>query len=139
ASLAEWRKNLPPGIKPGPKPRWRKTLSQNAATTYLNRCDAIKTPDEMFADAIAAKSYALAWQIRIEARAFGRPYVQQDPAANQRHNEQDVSRIAVAIKNLQIVQTPELPSLTKGKQLAAGPTIDAELPGDTAEGELLPE
>jgi hypothetical protein len=116
------------GAKAGPTPKWLKNLSRNKSTTYLEQCDAIKTPAQMFQEAIEAKSYALAWQIRqdLENRAYGRPYVQINPAEKERHGEADVSRIAVAIKNLQIVQTPELPALTKGKQLAASPTIDAE-------------
>jgi hypothetical protein len=43
----------------------------------------------MFQEAIEAKSYALAWQIRqdLENRAYGRPYVQINPAEKERHGE----------------------------------------------------
>jgi hypothetical protein len=84
----------------------------------------------------SAKSYALAWEIwtGLENQAYGRPYVQVNPAEKERQGEHDINRIAVAIKNLQIIQQPELPALTKGKQLAAGPTIEAE-PSEESEFE----
>jgi len=125
------------------KPKWKRHLDKNMAAHELKLCDAYKAPSQMFIEAIEAKSYALAWEIRtgLENRAFGRPYVQVNPAEKERHNEGDVNRIAVAIKNLQIVQTSELPAATKNTlapaitnlALPAIETNPAELSGDPDE------
>jgi hypothetical protein len=100
--------------KPGPKPKSRKNLAGAKSNRYLNKIEKLKSPVEMFKEAIEARNYALAWSIRTELRAeaCGKPYVAVNPAT-ERHDAADVSRIAVAINNLQIVNSPERPRLTK--------------------------
>jgi hypothetical protein len=95
--------------KEGRKPLGRHKVSGRRCVTLLRKMDAHKDPVQMFIDAIEAKSYALAWQIRsdVETRALGRPYTAVNPEENERHSGEDVTRIAVAIRNLQIVSGSE--------------------------------
>jgi hypothetical protein len=101
--------------KRGRKPKLRADIAVRRSSKQLKAMTDQKSPSELFSDALAAKQYALAWQIRMdtENRAYGRPYQAVNPDAGVRHESDDVSRIAVAIKNLQIVQAPAQPSLTK--------------------------
>lgn len=106
--------------KKGLKPKSRKDIEGRKAITELRQMKAYKKPSEMYAEAIQAKNYSLAWQILqdVETRALGRPYVAVNPDAVERHDAADISRIAIAIKNLQIVQAPA--ERKASKALAAG-------------------
>lgn len=47
---------------------------------------------------------------------MSRPFVALNPEADKRHELADISRIAIAIKRLNILQAPETPALTKKHQ-----------------------
>jgi hypothetical protein len=101
----------------GRKPKSRKNLAGARSNRYLNKIEKLKSPDQMFNDAIQAKNYSLAWQIRsdVRAEACGKPYVAINPD-ERRQEPADVSRIAVAIKNLQIVNGPEPSKSLSGRR-----------------------
>lgn len=127
------------------KGHWRKDLTRYNATGTLGRIDKIKSPEDLYAEAVTNQAYGLAWEIGrdVEARAFGLPFVALNPEEKQRHNEHDVSRIAIAIKNLNVLQTSETPALTKKRHALAadnqsGTTIDAEQAEDPGESESTP-
>lgn len=109
--------------KPGPKPRYLRYLSRNSAISVLEQLDSIAAPAEIYTWLWEKKQVSAMIQMRtaVEDRAFGKPYVAQNPEVQQKAAAltQD-NRLQVAIQQLNIANPlPKQIKLRKAKQLKA--------------------
>lgn len=82
-----------------------------SAVRALRAMDAYMRPEAIFREACLAKQWTLAWTIRqdMATRVMGRPHQAADPEPRRAADSEYATKIAVAIRNLQVVQPAALP------------------------------